>query len=150
METNEETLIRDVLGGSSKPVVTIDPGERIADAVDLLNDNKIGAVVVSADKATVDGILSERDVVRHLAREQEGTLRLRVEDLMTEDVKVCRLTDQIEATMATMISGRFRHMPVVTDDNRLCGIISLGDLVFARLSELEKRNRQLGGSPKAD
>ena len=143
METNDGVSIQAVLGGSSKAVVTVDPGETIADAVDLLNDNKIGAVVVTADKATIVGILSERDVVRHLAREQEGTLRLRVEDLMTEDVKVCRLTDQIESTMARMVSGRFRHMPVVAADNTLCGMVSLGDLVFARLTELETQNRAL-------
>lgn len=135
--------IESVLGGSSKPVVTIDPGETIADAVDLLNDNKIGAVVVTANKTRIVGILSERDVVRHIAREQEGTLRLRVEDLMTEDVTVCQLTDQIEPTMAAMISGRFRHMPVVNADDELCGMVSLGDLVFARLNELEKQNLEL-------
>jgi CBS domain-containing protein len=131
------TVIRDVLGGSSRPVVTVMPGETIADAVDLLNDNGIGAVVVE-EKSAIVGILSERDVVRHLAREQEGTLRLRVEDLMTEDVKVCRLDDPIKPTMALMIAGRFRHMPVVTGDGSMCGLVSLGDLVFARLKELEE------------
>lgn len=131
------TTIRDVLGGGSKPVITAGPGETIRDAVDLLNDNKIGAVVVTVDSSNVVGILSERDVVRHLGREQEGTLRLRVEDLMTEDVKVCRLGDLIEPTMTTMIAGHFRHMPVVADDGLLCGLVSLGDLVFARLKELE-------------
>jgi CBS domain-containing protein len=143
METNDVVSIQDVLGGSSKPVVTVMPDETIADAVDLLNDNKIGAVVVTPDKATIVGILSERDVVRHLAREQEGTLRLRVEDLMTENVQVCQLSDDIESTMGTMVAGRFRHMPVVTAENTLCGMVSLGDLVFARLSELEKQNLEL-------
>ena len=99
------TLIRDVLGGASKAVVTVGPGETIRDAVDLLNENGIGAVVVTVDTSTIVGILSERDVVRHLGREQEGTLRLRVEDLMTGDVEVCRLDDLIESTMAQMIAG---------------------------------------------
>lgn len=150
MDGSDGVQIEGVLGGSSKPVVTVAPDETIADAVDLLNDNQIGAVVVTPDKARIVGILSERDVVRHLAREQEGTLRLRVEDLMTEDVMVCRLTDQIEVTMATMISGRFRHMPVVNADGALCGMVSLGDLVFARLSELEKQNLELRDSSNAD
>ena len=141
---DEATLIRDVLGGSSRPVVTVGPGETIADAVDQLNDNGIGAVVVAVETSTIVGILSERDVVRHLAREQEGTLRLRVEDLMTEDVKVCRLDDPIKPTMAKMIAGRFRHMPVVADDGSMCGIVSLGDLVFARLNELEELSGELG------
>lgn len=150
MDGTDGVLIESVLGGSSKPVITVAPDETIADAVDLLNDNQIGAVVVTPDKARIVGILSERDVVRHLAREQEGTLRLRVEDLMTEDVMVCHLTDQIERTMATMISGRFRHMPVVDGHGALCGMVSLGDLVFARLNELEKQNLELRGSNKAD
>ena len=143
MESNEGIVIRDVLGGSAKPVVTVTPDETIADAVDLLNDNKIGAVVVTPDRASIAGILSERDVVRHIAREQEGTLRLRVEDLMTENVKVCKLTDEIEPVMSTMVAGRFRHMPVVNDDGALCGMVSLGDLVFARLNELERQNLAL-------
>lgn len=131
------TLIRDVLGGDSRAVVTVQPGETIRDAVDLLNENRIGAVVVTVDDTRIVGILSERDVVRHLGREQEGTLRLRVEDLMTDDVEVCQLDDLIEPTMSKMIEGRFRHMPVVGEDGGLCGIVSLGDLVFARLRELE-------------
>ena len=134
---DKATLIRDVLGGDSKPVVTVEPGETIRDAVDLLNEKGIGAVVATADSTTIAGILSERDIVRHLGREQEGTLRLRVEDLMTENVEVCRLDDPIESGMARMISGRFRHMPVVGDEGGLVGIVSLGDLVFARLRELE-------------
>ncbi len=149
METNDRTLILDVLGGKSKAVITVAPDETIADAVDLLNDNKIGAVVVTPDKTNIVGILSERDVVRHLAREQEGTLRLRVEDLMTEDVRVCQLADQIESTMATMVAGRFRHMPVVDSEDALCGMVSLGDLVFARLSELERQNLELRQSGAA-
>ena len=115
----------------------MEPGETIRDAVDLLNENGIGAVVVTEETSRIRGILSERDVVRHLGREQEGTLRLRVEDLMTERVETCRLDDSIESTMAKMVEGRFRHMPVATDDGSLCGIVSLGDLVFARLKELE-------------
>lgn len=132
-----ETLIRDVLGGPSRPVVTVGPDETIRDAVDLLNEHRIGAVVVTVDRSAIVGILSERDVVRHLGREQEGTLRLRVEDLMTQEVQTAGLNDLIEPAMAKMIDGRYRHMPIVSDDGRLCGIVSLGDLIFARLRELE-------------
>lgn len=143
METNDGVRIEDVIGGTAKSVITVAPDETIADAVDLLNDNKIGAVVVTPDRSTIVGILSERDVVRHLAREQEGTLRLRVEDLMTENVQVCRLNDQIESVMGEMVAGRFRHMPVVNDDGALCAMVSLGDLVFTRLNELERQNLAL-------
>ena len=83
--------------------------------------------------------LSERDIVRSLVREQEGTLRLRVEDLMTTGVATCQLDDTMESAMETMTSGHFRHLPVVTADGTLDGIVSLGDLVKLRLAELEEQ-----------
>ena len=137
--------VEDVSEVGSRKVITTDPGDTIADTVDLLNEYGIGAVVVSSDNKTIVGIISERDVVRHLAREQEGTLRLKVEDLMTENVSTCQLGDDLEATMAVMTAGRFRHMPIVTAQNELCGIVSLGDLVDARLQELEAQNLRLRG-----
>ena len=135
--------IEDVIGGTSRLVVTVDPGDTIADAVDLLKEHLIGAVVVSVDNKSIVGIMSERDVVRHLAHEQEGTLRLSVADLMTHKVSTCVVDDDAEATMALMTAGRFRHMPIVDNDGELCGIVSLGDLVAARLRQLEKENTEL-------
>lgn len=129
--------VEDVSGVGTRKVVTVAPGDTIADAVDLLNEYRIGAVVVSNDGKEIAGIVSERDVVRHLGREQEGTLRLKVEDLMTRRVSSCRLDDDLEATMAVMVEGKFRHMPVVDADGHLASIISLGDLVDARLRQLE-------------
>ncbi len=129
--------VKDVPGSSGRTVVTIDPNETIADVVDLLKEYSIGAIVVSQDGKTIDGIISERDVVRHLAREHEGTLRVKVEDLMTATVSTCQLDDNLEATMGVMTAGRFRHMPIVDSGNELCGLISLGDLVTARLQALE-------------
>lgn len=136
-------LIRDVLGEPSRDVVIAETRATIADVVDLLEFHSIGAVVVSDDGSTIDGIISERDIVRHLAAEQEGTLRLKVEDLMTEAVITCALDDDVEATMGVMTSRRFRHMPVA-DDGSLVGIVSLGDLVTARLRELETMARRDG------
>ena len=129
--------VGDVPGVTTRSVVTIEPRDTIADTVYLLNEHSIGAVVVSSDGREILGIISERDVVRHLAREQEGTLRVPVEDLMTENVVTCRLGDSLEATMGTMTAGRFRHMPVVDDDGGLTSLVSLGDLVIARLDFLE-------------
>jgi CBS domain-containing protein len=131
-------LVSDVIGGTSRNVVTVQPGDTIADAVDLLKEFGIGAVVVSDNGKSVDGIMSERDVVRHLAAEQEGTLRLKVEDLMTAKVSTCQLGDQLETIMSRMTAGKFRHMPIVDDQGALIAIISLGDLVNARLRELEQ------------
>ena len=128
--------ISDIVGDGTH-VITIQPRDTIADSVDLLNEYGIGAIVVSKDGNVINGIISERDIVRHLAREQEGTLRLKVEDLMTEKVSTCQLSTPIDDVMALMTKGRFRHAPIVDDAGALCGIISLGDMVKARLVELE-------------
>ncbi len=129
--------ISDITGATNRKVVTVQRRDTIADVVDLLKEYSIGAVVVTDDGSSIAGIISERDVVRHLAREQEGTLRLRVEELMTENVSTCGLDDDAGSAMTVMTDGHFRHMPVVADDGSLCGIVSLGDIATARLRELE-------------
>ncbi|MCP3910441.1 MAG: CBS domain-containing protein [Actinomycetia bacterium] len=137
--------VQDVTGLDGRTVVTIDPNDTIADVVYLLREHSIGAVVVSSDKKRILGIISERDVVRHLAQEQEGTLRVPVEELMTQNVRTCQLDDDLEATMAVMTAGHFRHMPIVTEGGDLLGIISLGDLVNARLVHLDAELKQARG-----
>lgn len=134
--------ISDIVGDGTR-VITIQPRDTIADSVDLLNEFGIGAIVVSKDGSVINGIISERDIVRHLAREQEGTLRLKVEDLMTESVSTCQLTTSIDDVMSLMTEGRFRHAPIVDDAGALIGLISLGDMVKARLVELEERALEL-------
>lgn len=126
--------ISDATGPLPSEVHTVEPGATIADTVDLLAEHGIGAVVVSTNGSAVDGIISERDIVRFLAHEQEGTLRIPVEDLMTRTVITCSANDQVDAVITTMLQGRFRHMPVVDDTGSLCGLVSLGDLAGARLA----------------
>lgn len=126
-------IISDALGPNPRVVRTAAPGDTIGDVVDLLAEYGIGAVVATSDGTTIDGIISERDIVRHLAHEQEHMLRIRVEDLMTRTVKTCTLDDQIDDVARTMLAGRFRHMPVVDADGGLVSMVSLGDLVEARL-----------------
>jgi len=128
---------------ADRSVVTVQPRETIRDAVDLLEEHGIGAVIVTRDGRTIDGIISERDIVRNLVREQEGTLRLRVEDLMTESVTTCKPTDTIDSAMDIMTAGHFRHLPVVNAAGHLQNVVSLGDLVRARLDELEATNHEL-------
>ncbi len=126
-------LIADAAGPFPATVHTVGPSETIADTVDILSEYGIGAVVVTEDGERIAGIISERDVVRHLAHEQEGTLRIRVEDLMTRNVVTCTPNDAVDGVIRRMIEGRFRHMPVVNDSEQLCGLVSLGDLALARL-----------------
>lgn len=126
-------LISDAAGPFPTTVHTVKPGDTIADTVDLLAEYGIGAVVVTTDGSAVEGIISERDIVRFLAHEQEGTLRIRVEDLMTREVVTCTPSDDVDTIIKSMIDGRFRHMPVL-DSNALCGLVSLGDLASARIA----------------
>jgi CBS domain-containing protein len=129
---NVETILRN----KGNWVATIRPDATIADAVNMLHRERIGAIVVSEDGDSVDGILSERDVVNALADSGAALLARRVDDIMTRNVITCEPGDTVGELMAEMTSRRIRHFPVVTD-GRLCGIVSIGDLVKSRLDEVE-------------
>jgi CBS domain-containing protein len=134
--------INDVL--RSKPsavVVTITPEATVRELVALLAEHNVGALVVSVDGTSVDGIVSERDVVRRLAAD-ESLLEETVADLMTEAVHRCTPDQPITDLMVLMTEHRIRHVPVV-EDGRLVGIISIGDVVKSRIGELEFERDQL-------
>ena len=116
-------------------VLTIDPGATVADAVAELAARRIGALVVSSDGRAAEGILSERDIVRELGRAGAAVMEKTVADLMTHDLKTCAPGDDAQAVLTAMTAGRFRHMPV-EEDGMLIGLISIGDVVKARLSEI--------------
>jgi CBS domain-containing protein len=128
-------------------VVTVAPGATIAEAVQVLARRRIGAVVVSPDGKRVLGILSERDIVRELARRGPACLSDRVESAMTAGIVTCRREEDAEAVMQKMTDGRFRHMPVV-ENGEMVGLISIGDVVKARLSELAMEKDALEGMIK--
>ena len=129
---NVETILRN----KGSWVATIRPDTTIAEAVETLNRERIGALVVSEDGNSVDGVLSERDIV--IALDDYGTelLSCPVDEIMTRNVVTCDLADTVQELMAEMTKRRFRHVPVVKD-GRLCGIVSIGDLVKNRLDEVE-------------
>jgi len=126
----------------SQSVQTISPNARIREAVEALGRLGIGALVVSADSRAIDGILSERDIVRGLSKNAAGCLDQKVSELMTRDVQSCEPGEAVNSVMVRMTKGRFRHMPVV-ENNGLAGIISIGDVVKARMSEIEHENQAL-------
>lgn len=126
---------------ASHEVVTISPDATVRDLVALLAEHNIGALVVSGDGARVDGIVSERDVVRRLHRDS-GVLDSTVAAIMTTDVRTCAGEDSLTDLMQTMTEHRVRHVPVVAGD-RLTGIISIGDVVKSRIGELEFERDQL-------
>jgi CBS domain-containing protein len=134
--------ISDVL--SSKPtgqVVTIAPDATVRDLLGLLARHNIGAVVVSADGEGVDGIVSERDVVRRL-HEDESVLDGPVNAIMTSDVRTCEPSTPVDDLRVVMTERRIRHVPVVAD-GRLTGIISIGDVVKSSLDQLRFERDQL-------
>jgi CBS domain-containing protein len=134
--------VRDMLAQKGDEVATIKPDVTIDSAVHRLKLKGVGALVVSVDNETVDGIISERDIVRSLAEHGGALLSKKVSEFMTSSVKTCAPEDDVEAVMTEMTRSRFRHMPVVSDD-KLCGIISIGDVVKNRLEELETETHSL-------
>lgn len=134
--------ISDVL--TSKPshdVVTIGPDATVRDLLGLMARHNVGAVVVSEDGAGVDGIVSERDVVRRL-HEDESVLGGPVSRIMTTDVRTCRPDTPVDDLRVVMTERRIRHVPVVTD-GRLTGIISIGDVVKSSIDQLQFERDQL-------
>jgi CBS domain-containing protein len=134
----------------SKPadgVVTIKPSASIGEAVALLGERRIGAIVVSTDGQRPQGILSERDIVRELGRRGPSLMAERVEAVMTSKLVSCTRTEQTDDVLRKMTDGRFRHMPVV-EDGRMVGLISIGDVVKARLEELAAEKDALEGMIK--
>lgn len=128
-------------------VVTVQPGMTVGKAVEMLSSRRIGAVVVSQDGRKVAGILSERDIVRELGRRGVACLEDRVESLMTAKTVTCQRADRTDDVLQKMTDGRFRHMPVVEGD-QMVGLISIGDVVKARLTELAAEKDALEGMIK--
>ena len=131
-----------ILRAKGATVVTIRPDATVRDLVQGLREERIGAMVVSADGRTVLGIISERDVVRGLAERGPRILEAPVAELMTRDVVSCTPGEAVKQVMAEMTRRRIRHLPVVAD-GVLCGIISIGDVVKNRLEEMETETNVL-------
>lgn len=125
-------------------VITVSPGMLVKEAADILAERRIGGLVVSASGKTAEGILSERDIVRSLALRGAGCLTEKVEQMMTRAPVCCGLADTSDAVLARMTEGRFRHMPVV-EDGKLVGIVTIGDVVKARLEDLSREKDALEG-----
>lgn len=125
-------------------VLTVIPSQTIMEAAEILAKNRIGAVVVSNDGSAVDGILSERDIVKSIGTHGPGCLQNAVSTLMTAKVMHCAPDDTSESVMERMTEGRFRHMPVV-EEGGMVGLISIGDVVKARISEIQEENSALTG-----
>lgn len=136
-ERRRRMIVTAILSEKGRNVATATPSRTIGEAVQELADRKIGALVVVEGVDRVVGIISERDIVKALARKGAGMLADTVDTIMTREVMTCNDQETVIRVMGRMTRGRFRHLPVV-NGGRLDGIVSIGDVVKARIEEVER------------
>jgi len=134
--------ITDVLRRKGDQVVTIRPGDSVHTLLGALAEHRVGALVVADAEGAVEGIVSERDVVRHLQARGAGVLEDQVSSIMTSPVHTAAPETTLDELMVLMTQRRIRHVPVVVD-GRLKGIVSIGDVVKHRIEELQSERDQL-------
>jgi CBS domain-containing protein len=134
--------VKSILSAKGSDVVTIEPHASVAAAAQRLAERRIGALVVTGAESRIIGILSERDIVHALALHGAAALEKPLSEVMTRKVVTCSQADTISSVMERMTDGKFRHLPVV-EQNRLIGIVSIGDIVKQRLTEMEHEQSAL-------
>jgi len=134
--------VKAILSRKGSGVVTIAPTANLSEAVRLLAERRIGAVIVTGADNRVAGILSERDIVRVLGERGADALGDNIAAVMTRKVTTCVETDTVSDIMERMTTGKFRHVPVV-EQGRLAGVISIGDVVKFRVEEIERESDAL-------
>jgi CBS domain-containing protein len=133
--------VRAILDSKGHHILSVEPEAKLSAAIKLLGERKIGAVLVMS-KGHIEGILSERDIVRVLSERGAGVLDEPVSEVMTRKVISCRQNDTVAAIMEMMTTGKFRHLPVV-EGERVVGLISIGDIVKWRVQEYENEQEAL-------
>ena len=133
--------VRSILDSKGHQVLSVEPDAKLAAAVKILGERKIGAVLVMSE-GRIEGILSERDIVRVLSERGAGVLDESVSAVMTRKVVSCRESDTVAGIMEMMTLGKFRHLPVV-EEGRVVGLISIGDIVKRRVQEYETEQEAL-------
>lgn len=127
-------LVKDILSKKGNKVYTITADHTVKDAVEMLAKYNVGALVVVDEKGDPEGILSERDVIRLLSRSYHDIGTVKVSEIMTRNVIVCEKEDDVEYVEKVMVEKRIRHIPVI-ENNRLAGIISIGDVMKSLLKD---------------
>ncbi|MCP3465421.1 MULTISPECIES: CBS domain-containing protein [unclassified Bradyrhizobium] len=133
--------VRSILDTKGHQIMTVEPDAKMSAAIKLLGEKKIGAVLVM-NQSRLEGILSERDIVRVLGERGAGVLEEPVSSVMTRKVVTCKDTDTVSAIMEMMTTGKFRHLPVI-DNGKVVGLISIGDIVKWRVREYETEQEAL-------
>lgn len=137
------TTAGQIMGARGTDVATIGPGASLAEVAEVLDTRRIGAVVVVEADGRVVGIVSERDVVRHLAADGAECMHVSVGDAMTGAVTTCHASTTTDELMQVMTDGRFRHVPIVDDAGGLFGIVSIGDVVKSTIERLQVEKETL-------
>ena len=133
--------VRSILNTKGHQIVSVEPDAKLAAAISLLGEKKIGAVLVM-NQSRLEGILSERDIVRVLSERGAGVLGAPVSEVMTRRVVTCKETDTVAEIMEMMTTGKFRHLPVI-DNGKVVGLISIGDIVKRLVQEYEAEQAAL-------
>ena len=133
--------VRAILDSKGHHVLSVEPGAKVSAAVKLLSERRIGAVLVMT-QGRIEGILSERDIVRVLGERGAGVMDEAVSAVMTRKVVSCREKDTVSEIMEMMTNGKFRHLPVI-EDGKVAGLISIGDVVKWRVGEYEREQEAL-------
>jgi CBS domain-containing protein len=131
-----------ILKQKGSAVITVQPSQTLKDVADILAKNRIGAVIVLDKKGAIEGIVSERDVVRAVAAEGAAALKRSTHDVMTRNVLTCNSGDTEAELMGLMTNNRIRHLPVV-DGGKLSGMISIGDVVKFRIESIEREAEEM-------
>lgn len=134
-----------ILKQKTSGTITVTPEATVADALELLGEHNIGALVVSEDQKTILGIISERDIVRGLRERGASLLQCLVRDCMTSEVITCSPSSATRNLLSRMTELRLRHLPVLDDDGQLVGMVSIGDVVKLRLDDLSTEVEALHG-----
>lgn len=134
--------VSDILGAKGGAVISLAPDRTLAETARLLTEKRIGAILVSNDGVAIAGVISERDIIRAVARDGAAALDKAIADVMTREVVTCRPDDTIEEVMKVMTVKRIRHLPVV-DGDKIAGIVTIGDVVKSRLEETEAETQVL-------
>jgi CBS domain-containing protein len=133
--------VRAILDSKGHQVQSVGPDAKLADAIKILSERRIGAALV-LNQGRIEGILSERDIVRVLGERGASVLEEPVSSVMTRKVVSCREKDTVSEIMETMTNGKFRHLPVI-EDSKVVGLISIGDVVKWRVGEYEREQEAL-------
>jgi CBS domain-containing protein len=133
--------VRAILDSKGHQIQSVEPGAKLSAAIKMLGELRIGAVLVMSE-GRIEGILSERDIVRVLGERGAAVLDEPVSDVMTRKVVSCRQSDTVSAIMEMMTLGKFRHLPVI-EEGRVVGLISIGDIVKRRVEEFEREQEAL-------